>query len=346
MAITPPTERSGLLKPSRWEDSSSDSVSLSSESLSDATVQDVEDAIQDASDDGRVVISRRHVANTISVLLTGIFVAQAAGSMVMATYPLIASEFDDLANASWLITSHSLAAAATQPLYGKLSDVYGRKPMILIAYVLFAVGSLIVGMGQTMWQIHLGRVISGAGASGMTVLVSILITDLIPLRDVAQWRSYVNIVATTGRSLGGPLGGWLADVVGWRWSFFGQVPVVIVSIILCAIALPNSTTKKDQEDQEPKTHWQQLQRIDFKGTITFTMMILAFLLPTELGGSTSPGLTQLLYPCSPAAGGYWHSSSGSRNGQPSPSSPWRFSIRRMPSCRMLCAPCRVLHKLA
>lgn len=61
--------------------------------------------------------------------------------MVMATYPLIASEFDDLANASWLITSHSLAAAATQPLYGKLSDVYGRKPMILIAYVLFAVGS-------------------------------------------------------------------------------------------------------------------------------------------------------------------------------------------------------------
>lgn len=74
-----------------------------------------------------------------------------------------------------------------------------------------------MGLGQTMWQIHLGRVISGAGASGMTVLVSILITDLIPLRDVAQWRSYVNIVATTGRSLGGPLGGWLADVVGWRW---------------------------------------------------------------------------------------------------------------------------------
>ena len=68
-----------------------------------------------------------------------------------------------------------------------------------------------------MWQVILGRVISGAGASGMTTLVSILITDLVPLREVAAWRSYVNVVATTGRSIGGPLGGSLADTVGWRW---------------------------------------------------------------------------------------------------------------------------------
>jgi MFS family permease len=122
----------------------------------------------------------------------------------------------------------------------------------------------------------------------MTVLVSILITDLIPLRDVAQWRSYVNIVATTGRSLGGPLGGWLADVVGWRWSFFGQVPVIILSIVLCAVALPDSRSKRDSEPQEPRDHWQQLQRIDFKGTVVFTLMILLFLLPTELGGKHFP----------------------------------------------------------
>jgi MFS family permease len=86
-----------------------------------------------------------------------------------------------------------------------------------------------------MWQVVLGRVISGAGASGMAGLVSILITgkiarntilqtgkltaptDLLPLREVAQWRAYVNLVATLGRSIGGPLGGWLVDVIGWRW---------------------------------------------------------------------------------------------------------------------------------
>ena len=68
-----------------------------------------------------------------------------------------------------------------------------------------------------MIAVILGRVISGSVGAGMTVLVSILITDLLPIREVAAWRSYVNIASTTGRSLGGPLGGWLTDVVGWRW---------------------------------------------------------------------------------------------------------------------------------
>lgn len=115
--------------------------------------------------------------------------------------------------------------------------------------------------------------------------------DLLPLRDVASWRSYVNIVATTGRSLGGPLGGWLADVIGWRWSFFGQVPVVVFATILCAISLPDSKPKDsalEYQDLEPKTRWQQLGRIDFKGCIIFTAMILAFLTPTELGGVHLP----------------------------------------------------------
>lgn len=76
---------------------------------------------------------------------------------------------------------------------------------------------MFVGLGARMSHIIAGRIISGAGASGMSVLVSIVITDLVPLRDVATWRSYVNVFATTGRSIGGPLGGWLTDRVGWRW---------------------------------------------------------------------------------------------------------------------------------
>lgn len=112
--------------------------------------------------------------------------------------------------------------------------------MVIIAYTMFMVGCAIVGVGQSMRQVVLGRIVSGAGASGMSALVSVLIIgkqsfdvdqgrisnqeltandslDLLPLREVAQWRAYVNLVATLGRSMGGPLGGWLADVVGWRW---------------------------------------------------------------------------------------------------------------------------------
>ncbi|KAL2130069.1 hypothetical protein VTI74DRAFT_6926 [Chaetomium olivicolor] len=85
-------------------------------------------------------IGRRHVARIISVLLIGIFVGHADGSILLATHPIIASEFNDLGNSSWLITSFALAGAATQTLYGKLSDIYGRKRLVIIAYLIFVVG--------------------------------------------------------------------------------------------------------------------------------------------------------------------------------------------------------------
>ncbi|KAH6847089.1 major facilitator superfamily domain-containing protein [Chaetomium sp. MPI-CAGE-AT-0009] len=238
-------------------------------------------------------IDRNHVARIISVLLIGIFVAHADGSILLATHPIIASEFNDLENSSWLITGFALAGAATQTLYGKLSDIYGRKSLVITAYVIFVVGCAIVGMGQTMWQVILGRVISGAGASGMAGLVSILITDLLPIREVAQWRAYVNLVATLGRSIGGPLGGWLVDVIGWRWSFFGQVPPIILAIILVTVSLPGSpsaTATSEPSDTVESTTSQKgkLSRVDFKGSVLFALAVLALLLPIELGGVKLP----------------------------------------------------------
>ncbi|KAK3305409.1 major facilitator superfamily domain-containing protein [Chaetomium strumarium] len=245
-------------------------------------------------------IGRRHVVRIISVLLIGIFVANADGSILLATYPVLGSEFNDLENSSWLITSFALAGAATQTLYGKLSDIYGRKTLVIAAYVIFVAGCAIVGVGQTMWQVVLGRVISGAGASGMAGLVSILITDLLPIRDVAQWRAYVNLIATLGRSVGGPLGGWLVDVIGWRWSFFGQVPPIVIAILLVIVCLPSASPLTDSKptqqtdnglaSQESSLASQEskFSRIDFKGSVLFTLTILALLLPVELGGVKLP----------------------------------------------------------
>lgn len=135
-----------------------------------------------------------------------------------------------------------------------------------------------------MAYLILGRVISGLGASGMTALVSIIITDLVPLRDVATWRSYVNIVATTGRSIGGPLGGWLADTVGWRWSFLGQAPLAGIAVVLIVITLPKHTAR--EPELEPKRS--NLARIDFLGALFMALTILSFLFPLEIGGSRVP----------------------------------------------------------
>ncbi|KAL2268224.1 hypothetical protein VTJ83DRAFT_3070 [Remersonia thermophila] len=255
-------------------------------------------------------VRQPNVVRIILVLLIGILIGNADGSILLATHPVIASEFNDLANSSWLITGFGLAGAATQTLYGKLSDIYGRKLLVLVAYTIFVIGTFIVAAGQTMWQVILGRVISGAGASGMAGLVSILITDFFPIRDVAAWRAYVNLVATLGRSIGGPLGGWLVDVIGWRWSFYGQIPPIILAIFLVQIYLPgpspasssssppgspgfdaaadgaspSSSTTPSRANSICSTTSSKLGRVDFKGSILLALTILAFLLPVELGG--------------------------------------------------------------
>ncbi|KAG4427507.1 hypothetical protein IFR05_017011, partial [Cadophora sp. M221] len=210
----------------------------------------------------------------------------------MATYGTISSEFGALADASWLTTSYSLATCAVQPITGKLSDIYGRKGVLLGSYVLFAVGSVGCGIGQAMWQVIAGRVVAGLGAAGMTVIVSILITDLVPLIQVASWRSYVNVVATIGRSIGGPLGGYLADTVGWRWSFIGQSPIIGLAIILVALRLPSHTsppalptiTKPAKPTRQPS----KLRRVDFIGAFLLALTIVSLLGALSLGGQNLP----------------------------------------------------------
>lgn len=145
-----------------------------------------------------------------------VFIANADGSIVMATHAVIASEFMALESSSWLYTGFMLASTATQTTLGQLSEIFGRKSIIILCYAVFGLGCLIVGAAQSMATAIAGRVVSGAVSAGSNVLVSLVVTDLLPVREVATWRSYVNVVAVSGRCIGGPLGGWLADIIGWR----------------------------------------------------------------------------------------------------------------------------------
>ncbi|KAG5659510.1 hypothetical protein KAF25_002069 [Fusarium avenaceum] len=242
-------------------------------------------------------LDRGAILRIVLILLIAVFVFNADHSLVLATHPSIGSEFDALDWSSWLFTGFSLAGAATQAVFGKLGDIYGRKPVILFSYIGFAIGCLIVAVARSMLTVILGRVLSGSVGAGMTVLVSILISDLVPIRESGTWRSYVNIAATTGRSLGGPLGGWLADAVGWRWSFGCQVPMLIVATFLCWRTLPSDLGKRQGQtgdpdrdsgsDQGPNESG-KLSRVDFLGASLLALFILLLLLPMELGGEELP----------------------------------------------------------
>ncbi|KAM0806628.1 putative Major facilitator superfamily (MFS) profile domain-containing protein [Seiridium cardinale] len=227
--------------------------------------------------------SRALIARVVGALFIGVFTSNVDGSLVLATHPVISSDFQDLGDSSWLFISFWLAGSATQSAYGKLSDIYGRKPILLISYGLFAIGCALVGIGQSMWQVILGRVISGSGGAGMMVLAAIVVTDLAPIREVASWQSYVNVIATVGRSVGGPLGGWLADLIGWRWSFLGQVPVFSVAMLLCWVIFSKLKTKQ-QGHSRTTSPQSNLARIDFLGASTLGLGLLALMIPLEIGG--------------------------------------------------------------
>lgn len=126
-------------------------------------------------------------------------------------------------------------------------------------------------------------------------------TDLVPLREVAAWQAGLNLAATIGRSLGGPIGGWLADAIGWRWSFLGQAPIFLVAVVLCWLFLPegklnaNRPTGMEEDDKPEGTKSSPLARIDFLGAGLLALFILAFLLPIEIGGTKIPWTHPLIF---------------------------------------------------
>ncbi|KAK5170455.1 uncharacterized protein LTR77_005043 [Saxophila tyrrhenica] len=224
------------------------------------------------------------VYTTLSVLLLGVFVSQTDQSFVLATYGAVSSEFDDLESGSWLISAYILAQCVAQPLYGRMADIYGRKACLQASYILFAIGTTVSGLGQNMGQVIAGRAIQGAGGAGMVSMVSIVVTDLVPLQEVATLWGYVNILQTTGRSCGGLIGGLLTQTLGWRWAFLVQVPPVVIAIILVQWRLQLPTNPSETESSK----WEKLKRVDFIGAFFLCYTIFAACFTLDVGGRRLP----------------------------------------------------------
>lgn len=180
-----------------------------------------------------------------STALLGVFLAFVDDTFVFTIHGTIASDFGNSSMGSWLVTAYNLGFAVSLPLYGRLCDAYGYKYPITAAYSLFTIGCAMSGFAGSLWVAIFGRLLSGAGGSGMTDLVVVIVNDMVPPRTATKLRSYISIVMTVAVPVGAPLGGALTEWIGWRRAFLLQVPMSIICLATACLRLKAGKTKYD-----------------------------------------------------------------------------------------------------
>jgi EmrB/QacA subfamily drug resistance transporter len=196
-------------------------------------------------------------------------------SIVATALPRIVADLGGMAHLSWVVTAYVLASTATMPLYGKMADQYGRRPMIFTALATFLAGSVLCGLAGSMTQLIVFRAIQGMGAGGFMPLAQIIISDLVAPKDRAKRQGSIAIVFAVTSVLGPVLGGLMTDLLSWHWIFFINLPVGAFACWAIARSLRKPVI----------TH---AHRIDYLGSILLTTSIVSLLLILALGGTEWP----------------------------------------------------------
>ncbi|CAD6592283.1 MAG: hypothetical protein ASARMPREDX12_005961 [Alectoria sarmentosa] len=232
-------------------------------------------------EDPTAAMARRSVKKALPILAIGVLLAAIDTSIITANYAIIGTELGALNLVSWIATAYFLATASSQPLYGKFSDTFGRKPCLLFSYTVFLLGVLMCGFAQSMEWFIAARVLQGIGGGGMITLIAVIFSDVIPLKERGLWQGYLNILYAIGMSIGAPLGGMLAEAVGWRWIFIGQAPIALIAILAITFILQLPTTQDAKTADGRSKLWQ----IDYLGGILIIGTIVSFLLGLEFGSN-------------------------------------------------------------
>ncbi|KAL2760706.1 hypothetical protein ACRALDRAFT_2024634 [Sodiomyces alcalophilus JCM 7366] len=211
----------------------------------------------------------------------GVFLGAIDSTIIATLSAPISSEFKSLSLLSWLATAYLIANAACQPLSGRLTDIFGRAPGLVLSNLLFAAGNLICGLAQSQSVMIAGRVVAGVGGGGLMSIATFLTSDLVPLRRRGVVQGIANIAYGSGAMLGGVFGGFVNDRSrwGWRLAFLVQVPPVLVSAVIVAllVRVPPKASRKSY-----------LARIDFVGAFLTVAFLVLLLLGLNTGGNFVP----------------------------------------------------------
>ncbi|KAG0884214.1 hypothetical protein G6F15_005294 [Rhizopus arrhizus] len=219
----------------------------------------------------------------LSGLWTAVVLSSLDASIVAAIYPQIGTEFKRSNEIIWIATSYMLSYTALQPLYGRISDVFGRKSAVLFSSVVFFIGSLLCGLSNSLWSLVIARAIAGIGGGGINCMTTVIGADLVPLRERGKFQGYGNIAYAIGSVVGAPLGGFLTDAFGWRFCFYINLPFLLVTLYVSTNLLTNYNLT---ESQMAESFSEKLKKIDYAGAVTIVLAVVSFVVATSLGGNT------------------------------------------------------------
>lgn len=233
------------------------------------------------SDDG-YALPKAQLFTVISSLYMASFLAALDTTVVTTLLTVIASDLNAVENIGWIATAYLLSCSAFQPLFGKLSDIFGRKILLIICCFFFSVGCCI-SVTDSLWLLVFGRFVTGWGGSGLTTLGTITMSDLIPLRDRGLYQGLANIFFGVGAASGGVIGGVVADYLGWKYVFILQVPLaaIVGLAIWWNLNLPAGSPGLGMEGSELK---EKFKRVDFLGSFFLVSGLVTVLLAASMGG--------------------------------------------------------------
>ncbi len=224
------------------------------------------------------VMTQRQIMLVIIGLMAGMFLSSLNQTVVGTSMRTIADDLDGLALQAWVTTAFLIVSTVTTPIYGKLSDIFGRRPLFIIAIVIFLAGSILCTFADSMYQLAIFRALQGLGAGGLMALPLTIMGDILAPRERAKYQGYFlavfGISSVIGPLIGGVFAGsdFILGITGWRWVFLINVPVGLaaLAIVIAFLHIPH------------REHGRKI-RIDWWGAATIMLATVPLLLIAEQG---------------------------------------------------------------
>lgn len=227
-------------------------------------------------------LSHREVLVILCSVLVSLFLAALDQTIVATALPTIAAEYHSVEHLSWIVSVYLLTSTASTPIYGKLSDIYGRRALLTVAIATFVAASALCALAQDMAQLIAARAIQGIGGGALISLTQATIADVIAPRDRGRYQGYIATVWASA-SVGGPLlGGLFVDYLSWRWVFWINLPIGLAALVAARIALRKLPV-------HPVKH-----RIDYLGAALLVAGVSSLLIVFSSGGAALPWTSPVL----------------------------------------------------